>query len=74
MVDVVSKIVDNETYAPFCVSIKEKVLQYVFADVAQGIKYLHSPGLRIANRDIKPENIVFTTEKGGTSLGKRDRA
>lgn len=28
----------------------------------------------MANRDIKPENIVFTTLEGGTSVGLRDRA
>jgi serine/threonine protein kinase len=46
----------------------------MFADIASGIKYLHHPNLRVANRDIKPENIVFTTEEGGTSLNLRSRA
>ena len=39
-----------------------------------GLKYLHHRNLRVANRDIKPENIVFTTEAGGTTLDVRSRA
>ena len=52
----------------------EKIAQLIFADVAQGLAYMHHPKILVANRDIKPENIVFTTENGGTSVGKRDRA
>lgn len=74
VIECVSKHVDNESYAPYCKSLKEKVAQFIFADVAQGIKYLHHPGVRVANRDIKPENIVFTSEKGSSAIGKRDRA
>jgi len=62
----------DEQYASFCQSVDEKVAQYIFADAAQGIKYLHSKN--IVNRDIKPDNMVFTTEAGGTSLNLRDRA
>jgi serine/threonine protein kinase len=54
--------------------LKEKVAQFLFADVAEGLAYLHHPKILVPNRDIKPENIVFTTELGGTSVGKRDRA
>ncbi len=64
----------KKEYAPFISNIKEKVVQCMFADIADGIKYLHHPNLRVANRDIKPENIVYTTEDGGTAVGKRDRA
>ena len=64
----------KQEYAPFCKTLKEKIVQFIFADVADGLRYLHHPELRVANRDIKPENIVFTTEAGGTSLNKRDRA
>jgi serine/threonine protein kinase len=64
----------KKEYAPFCKNMKEKIVQFIFADVASGLRYLHHPELRVANRDIKPENIVFTTEDGGTSLNKRDRA
>jgi serine/threonine protein kinase len=35
---------------------------------------LHHPEIRVANRDIKPENIVFTTQAGGTNPSIRDRA
>jgi len=66
--------VDKASYAPFCKSLKEKIAQFIFADVAAGLAYLHHPAIRIVNRDIKPENIVFATLEGGTSEKWRDRA
>jgi len=45
---------------------KEQVVQYLFKGVAQGLFYLHET-MNFANRDIKPDNILFTTQKGGTN-------
>jgi len=73
VVSCISKHITEE-YAPFCATMHEKIAQFLFADVAQGLAYMHHPKILVANRDIKPENIVVTTEAGGTSLGKRDRA
>jgi serine/threonine protein kinase len=47
-------------------------VQFLMADVAEGLRYLHA--LRIATRDIKPENIVYASEGNNTQLDMRDRA
>jgi len=39
---------------------KEQIVQFIFKDVAQGLLYLHET-MKFANRDIKPDNILFTT-------------
>lgn len=51
----------------------EKIVQFLFKHVAQGLLYLHET-MNFANRDIKPENILFTTKEGGTNIYKPDRA
>ena len=40
---------------------KEKVVQFIFRDVAQGLYYMHEE-MRMANRDIKPENILISED------------
>ena len=41
--------------------------------MANGLEYLHEEAF-VANRDIKPENILFTTKAGGTNIYSYDRA
>ena len=55
-----------------CVSQKEKVCKFLFSQVAQGIQYMHETAL-VVNRDIKPENMLFTTQEGGTNIYLPDR-
>ena len=47
-------------------------MAFIFRGVVEGLKYLHEKNL--ANRDIKPENIVFATTKNGTNNTLEDRA
>ena len=51
----------------------ERVAMFIFSQVANGLEYLHYEAL-VANRDIKPENIMFTTKEGGTNIYSHDRA
>lgn len=51
----------------------ERVARFIFSQVANGLEYLHYDAL-VANRDIKPENIMFTTKEGGTNIFSHDRA
>ena len=51
----------------------ERVAMFIFSQVANGLEYLHYEAL-VANRDIKPENIMFTTKEGGTNNYSHDRA
>ncbi len=39
---------------------REQIIRFIFKDVMNGLLYLHDT-LNLANRDIKPENILFTT-------------
>lgn len=64
MVDVVGPKVGNS---------KEGVVRYVFKQVACGIQYLHTV-VKMANRDIKPDNILFATKENGTNPNYEDRA
>ena len=60
----------SETYQ--C-DTKDKQLQFIFKGVAQGLLYMHEE-MQLANRDIKPDNILFTTSKRGTNPAHPDRA
>ena len=64
LLDVVGPKVDNS---------KDRVCQYVFRQVASGISYLHTV-IKMANRDIKPDNILFATKAHGTNPAFEDRA
>ena len=55
-----------------CKSQKEKVAKFIFCQIAQGLEYLHSKN--VVNRDLKPENMLFTTKEGGTDNRLYDRA
>jgi serine/threonine protein kinase len=48
-------------------------LRFIFKGIAQGILYLHEE-MNFANRDIKPDNLLFVTQKGGTNNQLEDRA
>ena len=52
---------------------REKIVAFIFKGVAEGVNYLHNV-MRMANRDIKPENILFATNKHGTNNTHEDRA
>lgn len=56
-----------------CKSEKEKVMKFIFCQIAEGLEYLHNTAL-VANRDLKPENMLFTTKEGGTDNRLYDRA
>ena len=56
-----------------CLSMKERIARFIFSQVANGVEYLHDVAF-VANRDIKPENILFTTKAGGTNCFSHDRA
>ena len=47
-------------------------MKFIFSQIAQGLEYLHSQN--VANRDLKPENMLFTTKEGGTDNRLYDRA
>ena len=73
---VANKLTNEEEfkeYATDCASMKERVCRFLFSQIANGLEYLHFDAL-IANRDIKPENILFTTKLGGTNIYSHDRA
>ena len=53
--------------------MRERIARFIFSQVANGLEYLHYDAL-VANRDIKPENILFTTKEGGTNIYSHDRA
>ena len=53
--------------------MKERIAKFIFTQVANGLEYLHYDAL-VANRDIKPQNILFTTKEGGTDIFCHDRA
>ena len=78
MVDYLTrKLTEEEEFknygVPDCVSMLERVARFVFSQVANGLEYLHYDAL-VANRDVKPENIMFTTKEGGTNIYSHDRA
>lgn len=52
---------------------RERVVQFIFRGVVQGLLYMHGT-MQMANRDIKPDNILFATQKGGTNCFLEDRA
>lgn len=56
-----------------CKNEKEKVMKFIFCQIAEGLEYLHDTAL-VANRDLKPENMLFTTKEGGTDNRLYDRA
>lgn len=53
--------------------MRERIVKFIFSQIADAIRYLHEDA-KLANRDIKPDNILFTTMEGGTNNGKPDRA
>ena len=55
-----------------CKSDNERVMKFIFCQIAQGVEYLHTQN--VANRDLKPENMLFTTKEGGTDNRLFDRA
>lgn len=63
---------DLKDFGKECTSLKEKVCKFLFSQVAEGIKYMHETAL-VVNRDIKPENMLFTTQEGGTNIYLPDR-
>lgn len=70
------KLTEDPEFAEFgseCASMKERIARFIFTQVANGLEYLHEEAL-VANRDIKPENILFTTKEGGTNIYSHDRA
>ena len=48
-------------------------MSFIFKGVVEGLVYLHDKK-NMANRDIKPENIVFATKVYGTNYNHEDRA
>ena len=71
------KLTEDPEFAQFgaadCASMKERVARFIFTQVANGLEYLHEEAL-VANRDLKPENMLFTTKEGGTNIYSHDRA
>lgn len=53
--------------------MRERIARFIFSQVASGIEYLHDVAC-VANRDLKPDNILFTTKEGGTNCYSHDRA
>ena len=64
MVECVAQKVGND---------REKIVAFIFKGVAEGINYLHN-ALKMAHRDIKPDNILFATNQFGTNNTHEDRA
>ena len=54
-------------------SDREKIVAFIFKGIAEGVNYLHNVK-KMANRDIKPDNILFATTKHGTNNKYEDRA
>ena len=48
-------------------------MKFIFCQIAEGLEYLHDTAL-VANRDLKPDNMLFTTKEGGTDNRLYDRA
>jgi serine/threonine protein kinase len=48
-------------------------LSFIFRGVTTGLDYLHNT-MNMANRDIKPDNILFATNENGTNDKHEDRA
>ena len=72
-----TKLTEEEEFkdygADICPTMKERVAMFIFSQVANGIEYLHDVAY-VANRDLKPDNILFTTKAGGTNIYLPDRA
>ena len=77
MVDYLSKKLTEQDefkeFGSFCANMHERVAMFIFQQVANGLQYLHEEAY-VANRDIKPDNIMFTTKEGGTNIYSHDRA
>jgi len=56
-----------------CLSMRERIARFIFTQVANGLEYLHDVAF-VANRDLKLDNILFTTKEGGTNIYSHDRA
>ena len=71
------KLTEDEEFAQFgvpeCPTMKERIARFIFTQVANGLEFLHEEAL-VANRDLKPENMLFTTKEGGTNIFSHDRA
>ena len=52
---------------------REKIVSFIFRGVVEGLVYLHDEK-NMANRDIKPDNILFATKAHGTNNTHEDRA
>ena len=52
---------------------REKIVAFIFRGIAEGVNYLHNV-MKMVNRDIKPDNILFATTKHGTNNTHEDRA
>ena len=71
------KLTEEEEFKTFgvpeCASMRERIAMFIFQQVAVGLEYLHETAF-VANRDLKPDNILFATKSGGTNIYKHDRA
>mmetsp|Transcript_45191 Transcript_45191/g.59951 ORF Transcript_45191/g.59951 Transcript_45191/m.59951 type:complete len:95 (-) Transcript_45191:373-657(-) len=56
-----------------CPTMRERIARFIFSQVASGVEYMHDVAF-VANRDLKPDNILFTTKQGGTNCYSHDRA
>ena len=56
-----------------CLTERERVLKFIFCQIAEGLEYLHDTAF-VANRDLKPCNMLFATQAGGTNYRLYDRA
>ena len=66
------KLEDGVVFGKECPTMREKVAKYIFYQIASGMQYMHDVA-NIVNRDIKPDNMLFMTQEGGTDR-KGDRA
>ena len=48
-------------------------MKFIFCQISEGLQYLHDTA-KVANRDLKPDNMLFTTKEGGTDNRLYDRA
>ena len=62
----------NKNFGSECLSEREKIAKFIFGQIAEGIGYMHEQ--KVANRDLKPENMLFTTNAEGTTNYWPDRA